>query len=53
MLYHFMRIAKSMTFEEYTWKRIDEAKGDVSRSRFLEKLIVRNLEVPDQSKSAN
>jgi len=39
-----MKTPRSMTFEEDTWKKIDSVRGDVPRSRFLEKIVIGKLE---------
>jgi len=32
-----------MTFEEDTWQKVDKLRGEIPRSRFLEKIVVLNL----------
>ncbi|MGI0026563.1 MAG: hypothetical protein ACREAD_01805 [Nitrosopumilaceae archaeon] len=38
-----MRLPKSITLDESTWAQIDNLRGDVPRSRFLEKLVIKSI----------
>jgi len=43
-----MKTQRSLTFEENIWGQIDELRGDIPRSRFVEKLVIGGLEEIDQ-----
>ena len=38
-----MKTARTMTFEEMLWQKIDVIRGDIPRSRFIEKIIIDTL----------
>lgn len=40
-----MKQIRSISFEENLWSKIDEKRGDVPRSRFLEKIISKRINV--------
>ena len=40
-----MQIQKSISFEEMLWMQIDQKKGDISRSKFLAKIVKKQLGV--------
>jgi len=40
-----MKINRSVSLEFDLWKKLDELKGDVPRSKFLSKIIVNGLKV--------
>ncbi len=40
-----MRINNSISLDQELWSKIDQLKGDVSRSRFVSKIIADGLSV--------
>jgi len=42
------RTPKSLTLAKQTWERVDSLRGDIPRSRFVEKLVIGGLEETDQ-----
>ena len=38
-----MKTARTMTFEEALWQKIDVVRGDIPRSRFIEKIVINTL----------
>ena len=38
-----MQISKSITLNEKIWEEIDQQRGDVSRSKFIENIIKEKL----------
>jgi len=37
------RVPKSLTFTIELWQEIDSNRGDIPRSRFVEKIVLRSL----------
>ena len=47
-----MQIQKSLSFENRLWDEIDRKKGDISRSRFVEKIVRSRLkQILEEKKS--
>ena len=42
-----MKQIRSISFEGNLWSRIDKLRGDVPRSRFIEKIIFNDLKSPN------
>ena len=40
-----MKQIRSVSFEENLWSKIDEKRGDVPRSRFLERIVSERITV--------
>lgn len=47
-----MQIQKSLSLEDHLWEEIDHKKGDISRSRFVEKIVRSKLkQIQEEKKS--
>lgn len=44
MIIYVMKTQRSLTFDESTWLSIDDIRGEIPRSRFIEKIVKKSIQ---------